>query len=119
MDFKEILSKLIEKTPGGLGAALVAKDGLIVESWTKEGFAVDEIAVHITQPLMKSENSVKNARIGIFEEMLLFTDKFSLILKNITDEYFLMTVIDRSCGIYGKGRYEADKTIKKLRPELV
>ncbi len=119
MDFKEVLSQLLEKTPGGLGAALVAKDGLIVEASTRGGFNIEEIAVHVTQPLMKSEDSIRNAEIGNFQEMLLFTDKFSLILKNITEEYFLMTVVDKKNGIYGKGRFESEKAIKTLMPELL
>lgn len=118
MDFKEILTQLIDKTPGGLGCALVAKDGLIVEMYSKNNFQLEEIAVHVTQPLTKSEDSVRNADIGTFEEMLLFTDKYTLILKDITAEYFLMLIIDKNEGIYGKGRFEADKILKSLKPEL-
>lgn len=119
MDFKEVLSKLIKNTPGGVGSALVAKDGLIVEIVCESSLNLEEIAVHITPPLIKSEDSSRHADLGKFTELLLFTDKYSLIMKNLTDEYFLILVIDQKDGIYGKGRYEADKIIQKLRSELL
>lgn len=118
MDFKEILVQLTQKAPGGKGAALVAKDGLIVEMHSTDDLQLEEIAVHITQPLMKSEETAVHTGIGKFNELLIFTENYCIIVTDITSEYFLMLVICQDSGIYGKGRYEAGKVAHSIRPEL-
>jgi len=118
MEFESLLNEIVEKTPGAQGAAIVAKDGLLVAKTAGEGIPFGDLAAHLSLPLLKSEDASRDLNIGVLREMVLFTEQYDIIVDNVSKGYFIMLIVDKN-GFYGKGRWEVRRVRSHFRDELI
>ncbi|MBE9503567.1 MAG: roadblock/LC7 domain-containing protein, partial [Proteobacteria bacterium] len=75
---------------------------------------IQTMAVEYTSVLSEIRKASEVLQAGKLEELTVCTESLTLILRVITDEYFIAVVLS-SNGNYGKGRY----LIRMAAPKLV
>ena len=104
--FKEILQRIVEETGGGIGAVLMGYDGISIDQY----FAADEeldlqmIVVEYSNVLKEIRKTADILSLGAMEEISIRTARFIIVIRVLTDDYFVALVINRD-GNFGKGRY--------------
>ncbi len=116
MDFNDIVTELVESVTGGIAAVIMATDGIALAEYVKPGQSLDiqTMAVEYTSVLSEIRKASEVLQAGKLEELTVCTESLTLILRVITDEYFIAVVLS-SNGNYGKGRY----LIRMAAPKLV
>jgi predicted regulator of Ras-like GTPase activity (Roadblock/LC7/MglB family) len=117
--FNEILQSIVEGTGGGIGAVLMGYDGIAVEEYFKpcEGVDLHLVAVEYANVLKEIKKTVKILNVGVMEEVSVKTEKFYVIIRTLTDGYFVVLTLGRT-GNFGKGRYLLMREASRLREAL-
>ncbi|AMV71825.1 GTPase [Desulfuromonas carbonis] len=117
--FAEILQEIVEGTAGGVGAVLMGYDGIAIEQYFKpcEGVDLQMMAVEYANVLKEIKRTVEILNTGDMEEVAIKTERFYVVIRALTDEYFTALTLQRD-GNFGKGRYlllrDAQKLIEAL-----
>jgi len=104
--FSEILQRIVEETSGGIGAVLMGYDGIAIEQF----FAPDQdidlqmVVVEYSNVLKEIRKTAEILSLGDMEEISIRTDRFMIVIRMLTEEYFSALIIN-SDGNFGKGRY--------------
>jgi len=123
MSFDTILRSILDECGGGLGIALMGSDGMPVEQVHAPGARAhlgEEIGVagaefgRILLEIRKAADSLGGA--GVQEAVLSFV-RFSVILRAIDDDLFLVLAISPD-GNLGKARYLIRRHLIAIREEL-
>lgn len=116
--FHEILQGIVNET-AGFSAVLMGYDGLPVHQVdrTCEGIDLNMVAVEYSGVLKEIKNTVALLNTGDLEEMAISTERFHVIIRALTDEYFITLTIARG-GNLGKGRYLLAREAHRLREAL-
>jgi predicted regulator of Ras-like GTPase activity (Roadblock/LC7/MglB family) len=118
MAFKAILKNILEESWGGLGAVIMGYDGIAIDEYTREGaLDVQLLAVEYASVLKEIKRTVGVLKTGELEEVSIVSDKYSVIVRGISDDFFLALVL-QSDGNFGKGRYLLKRDAARLREEL-
>ena len=117
--FSEILEGLVRDTKGGIAAFLMGYDGIAVDQHVKaaEGLDMQLLVVEYANVLKEIKSAIETLNTGLMEEVAIKTDRYFVILRSITDEYFVIFLISRD-GNYGKGRYLLMRDSNALRKGL-
>lgn len=118
--FDEILQSVVEGTAGGVGAVIMGYDGIAIAQHFKpcEGVDLHLIAVEYANILKEIRRAVEILNTGVMEEVSIKTGRFYVIIRTLTDEYFIALTLERS-GNFGKGRYLLLREAGQLREALV
>ncbi|PLY03593.1 MAG: GTPase [Desulfuromonas sp.] len=118
--FNEILQGIVQQTGGGIGAVLMGYDGIAIEQHLEpiEGFDFQLLAVEYANVLKEIKKTVEILDTGRMEEVSIKTERFFVIIRSLTDEYFLALTLDRT-GNFGKGRYLMMRDAPKLLEALM
>lgn len=118
--FNEILQKVVEETGGGVGAILMGYDGIPIDQYftSREEEDLQLLAVEYANVLKEIKKAVEVLNTGVMEEVAIRTDRFFVVVRTLTEEYFVILTIDRA-GNFGKGRYLLMREAPMLRAELV
>lgn len=115
MDFREILKELVKRSDGASAAVLMGFDGIAIEEYSKEDSDSDiqlsGIEYSTILKEMKRASDVLDG--GELAEVSVITAKGMVIVRCISDEYFLMLNMT-SDGNLGKARYMMKVTMPKL-----
>ena len=116
MDFNEVVTDLVESVTGGVAALIMANDGIAIAEYVKPGQSLDiqTMGVEYTSILNEIKKASEALQAGKLEELTVCSESLTLIVRVITDEYFVAVVLN-SKGNYGKGRY----LIRLAAPKLV
>jgi len=118
MTFREILCKLVDLTPGALGAAIVDGEGITVDEYIVDGLDLDLAGLGVEfQSVLSQAAKVAGSALGSLSEMMLRAGDRQLLLRRIDDEFFLIVALRRD-GILGKVRYLTDGLLPELRNSL-
>ena len=104
--FSEILQRIVEETGGGIGAVLMGYDGIAIDQF----FSPDEeldlhmVVVEYSNVLKEIRKTAEILSLGEMEEISIRTDRFIIVIRMLSDDYFVALVIARD-GNLGKGRY--------------
>ena len=104
--FSEILQRIVEETGGGIGAVLMGYDGIAIDQF----FSPDEeldlhmVVVEYSNVLKEIRKTAEILSLGEMEEISIRTDRFTIVIRMLNEEYFVALVIGRD-GNFGKGRY--------------
>ena len=117
--FAEILQRIVDETGGGIGAVLMGYDGIAVDQYfiEEEGLDLQLLAVEYANVLKEIERAVKTLNTGLMEEVAIRTDRFFVVLRSLTAEYFVLLILQRQ-GNYGKGRYLLTRETPRLLEAL-
>ncbi len=98
---------------------LMGTDGLPIEKVVKsESLNVDLLTAEFTTILRNTSQTSAEVDAGALEEFILITDRLIILLKAITQEYFLMMILTEG-GNIGRARFELKKAKYILEKEFV
>lgn len=117
--FSEILQRIVEDTSGALGAILMGYDGIAIDQYFKarEGLDLSLVAVEYSNVLKEIRRTAEILDTGAMEEVTVKTERLMVIIRTLTDEYFIALTLDRD-GNFGKGRYLLMREAPRLREAL-
>lgn len=106
MSFREILKNTVEQVDGAIGAVIMGYDGIAIDEFIllNESFDVQLLAVEYATLLKEIKQTVDVLKTGSMEEVSISTAEVSILLRVISEEFFLVLMMKRD-GNYGKGRY--------------
>ena len=104
--FVDRLKEISNRIDGAVALCLVARDGMQVESVSSETDLDLEVlsAELLTQVRAISQNH-QELSVGSVRHLSVVTDRMVLMVSSLTDDYFLLLVLDSS-GNAGKARFE-------------
>jgi predicted regulator of Ras-like GTPase activity (Roadblock/LC7/MglB family) len=118
MDFKELLSDLLERIDGSVAGFFCGIDGIGVENVVyAPGIEAAPTEVELTTVLKTVNDVAVNLKTGSVSGLVLETEKMNIIIEQFTRDYFLC-VLMRPDGNIGRGRIELKKLSKELRKEI-
>jgi predicted regulator of Ras-like GTPase activity (Roadblock/LC7/MglB family) len=98
---------------------LMGTDGLPIEKVVKgESLNVELLTAEFTTILRNTAQTAAEVDAGALEEFILLTDRLIVLLKAITQEYFLMMILTEGANI-GRARFELKKAKYVLEKEFV
>lgn len=117
--FSQILQGIVQQSGGGIGAVLMGYDGIAIDQYLEpvEGFDFQLLAVEYANVLKEIKKTVEILDTGRMEEVSIKTERFFVIIRSLTEEYFLALTLDRK-GNFGKGRYLMMRDAPKLKEAL-
>ncbi len=117
--FTEHLKKLVEDVDGGIGSLIMGLDGISVDSYLREDESADitTIGMEFSFILTQVRKAGEILEIGGLQEFTVKAEKLTLIVRMLTDEYFLALMI-ASDGNFGKGRFFMRLAAPRLIAEL-
>jgi predicted regulator of Ras-like GTPase activity (Roadblock/LC7/MglB family) len=113
--FAEILREIVDGTAGGVGAVLMGYDGIAIEQYFKpcDGVDLQMVAVEYSNVVKEIKRTVDILNTGAMEEVAIKTGRFYVIIRALTEEYFIALTLQRD-GNFGKGRYLLLRDAQKL-----
>jgi len=124
MSFRSILQAIVDGCGGGLGAALMGNDGIPIEQVSAAKGAAsmpgDDVGAagvefgRILEEIRKASDALGG---GALSETVVSLAHFSLILRHIDDDTFLVLALAPD-GNLGKARYLIRRHLLELREEL-
>jgi predicted regulator of Ras-like GTPase activity (Roadblock/LC7/MglB family) len=98
---------------------LMGTDGLPIEKVVKsESLNIELLIAEFTTILRNTAQTATEVNAGALEEFILLTDRVIVLLKAITQEYFLMMILKGNANI-GRARFELKKAKYVLEKEFV
>lgn len=118
-DFNEVVSEIVESVSGGRAAVIMARDGIPIADYAKSGETLDiqTVGIEYTNVLDEIKKASEVLQAGKFEELTVNSESLLLVIRLITDEYFIALAMTPE-GNYGKGRYLLRLTAPKLKGEF-
>jgi len=119
MIFEEIAQKIVEEVFGAVGLAIMGRDGIPLTIYLKEGAELDmeTLGVEYANLLAQLSQALEKFGSGNLEEISLLTDRFLVVIRNITPDYFICLILSPD-GNFGKARYLLRVNLPRLREEL-
>ena len=120
--FREHIQKLIDKLDGGIAGVLMGFDGIAVDSYAKSGFGdslpdIQTLAAEFAHLVSQARRTVQSLDAGALAEVTIRTDTVTLVIKVLTQEYFLACAM-LPTAIIGKARYLVKVAAPQLRQDL-
>ena len=117
--FRESLQKLVERVDGGVAGILMGFDGISVEAYTRpsEGTDIQTVGMELAHVIGQVRRAAELLEVGKLGEVTVRADKLVVIVRALTDEYFLAFAI-RPSGNFGKARYVLRVLAPKIQAEL-
>lgn len=117
--FNDILKTIVEGTGGGAGAVLMGYDGIAVDHYFRDGEGADlqMVAIEYAGILKEIKKAAEILDTGAVEEVTVKTPRFHLVLRALTDDYFVALALDPG-GNFGKGRFLLMREAHPLREAL-
>lgn len=118
--FVDILRRLTEETPGGLGAVLMGYDGIAIATHFVPGEELDlqMAAIEYANVLKEIRNAAEVLNNGDMEEVDIRTTRFCFVIRAVTEDYFVGLTVARD-GNFGKARFLLRRDVGTLREALL
>jgi predicted regulator of Ras-like GTPase activity (Roadblock/LC7/MglB family) len=120
--FRENIKQLVEKLDGGVAAVLMGFDGITVDSFARAGYDgalpdIQTLAMEFAHLIAQARRTLMSLDAGALEEFSLRAEALTLVVRVLTQEYFLACAVLPS-GNVGKARYLMRMTAPALRADL-
>ncbi len=116
--FAERLQRIQERLGDALAVSLVGRDGIPVESLSATEMDVEALAAELLTQVRAISGDHRELAIGPVRQFAVTTDRYSLLLGSLTDEYFLLLVLGQECSL-GRARYELRRASLDFEADLV
>ena len=118
MSFADIIKEVVQGTEGALGALVVGIDGIPVEEFSvNTDIDLQSMTVEYATLLKEIERGSQASQLGSTKEVTVIADKAMIMLRRLTEEYFLVLII-KPDGNFGKGRFLLRMSVPKLLKEF-
>lgn len=130
MPFIEILKDLVEGVYGGIGAAVMAPDGVVVEKYSRGAgpagagddsapYDVEAAGVEYGHILVEAKKAASVLNIGDLEELSVGNGRASVILRVASPEYGYYIALALKAGSNeGRARYLLKRAARKAAKEF-
>jgi len=120
MSFQGILKELIDVSGNGIASAIMGVDGLAVAKYVGKSveYDVETVGVEYGKVLDEIKNASGLLSLGQVEEVVVTTLGTDVILRIISDEYFIAFAVARGANV-GRARYFLRKAANQVRKELL
>jgi predicted regulator of Ras-like GTPase activity (Roadblock/LC7/MglB family) len=103
---------------GVIATAIADRDGIPVESFGGDRAQVEEVVAEFSGFMREVASANRELQLGTLEQVTVTGTERTVVLSTITDEYFLMTVVERG-GNPGKARFASRLAAFRLRREFL
>ena len=119
MIFDDVVKEAVEKVEGGLAALLMGLDGISLSNYVKAGanLEMEVIGVEYATLLGEIRKTNEIMETGKVKEICVSTDKFAIIVRSITPDYFIALALTPN-GNIGKGRFLLRVNAPRLQKEF-
>ncbi|MBE0595631.1 MAG: roadblock/LC7 domain-containing protein [Desulfuromonadales bacterium] len=118
MTFHAILSELVEKVPGALGAILADWEGEAVDqAGPLDTYELRVVGAHKGVILSNLRRVVSRLEGDCLREIVITTERSQTLVLPVTDDYFLVVFLERLAGL-GRAQLEARRCLAGLRAEI-
>ena len=119
--FRESIEKLLDRVDGAVSCVLMGFDGIAVDIATRPEAAstpdVQTLSMELAHLIAQTRRTMDSIEAGTMEEFTLRTDKLTLVVRVLTNEYFLACAILPRANL-GRARYLMRMTAPGLRADL-
>jgi predicted regulator of Ras-like GTPase activity (Roadblock/LC7/MglB family) len=119
--FRESIEKLLHKVEGGVACVLMGFDGITVDTCSTPAAAaapdIQTLSMEFAHFIAQARRTLESVEAGALEEFTLRTDRMTLLVRVLTDQYFLACAI-LPTGNLGRARYLMRLTAPGLRADL-
>lgn len=118
--FNQVLKRIVDETGGAVGAVLMGFDGIAIEQYflAEEVLDLQIVAIEYSNVLKEIRKTSEVLKLGQMEEVSIKTERFIIVIRAITGEYFVALTLHRD-GNFGKGRYLLTRETPALREALI
>ena len=111
MSFSDTLGDLAKRIEGAVAAIILGIDGIPIERH------IAEVQPGLTTLLRRGMHTANDTALGDLREMVIATERLTILLRPITPDYFLMLAVLPG-GNVGRARYELRKAQLVLEEEF-
>lgn len=119
--FRDIIEQMAQRVEGTLSVLIIGVDGIIIDRADTEkaipSLSLELVAAEYTSLLKTALRTADDVEIGKLHELTVFTEAYHFIIKMITDEYYMMFILEPG-GNFGRARYELKKAKIILEKEF-
>jgi predicted regulator of Ras-like GTPase activity (Roadblock/LC7/MglB family) len=113
--FKETLREIVEGTDGSVGGVVMDAEGFAVETYAREGAAIDvnSVGVEFGVALTSIRRAAESLETGEAQEMVVGTERLITVIRTLGSQYFLAVAFGPNANV-GKGRFLMRLSVAKL-----
>ena len=116
--FTERLEQVSQRIQGTLALSLVAKDGIPVESVSRDAsLDLDLLAAELMSQIRAVSQNHQELSVGRVRHFSVTTDRFILMVSALTEEYFLLLVLETGSNA-GRARFELRRSVILFEQDL-
>ena len=117
--FRDHIQKVVDAVEGGVAGILMGYDGIAVESYTRPPSPLDiqTVGMEFSHVISQVRKAVEMLEIGGLREITIRSDKLSVIVHVLTDEYFLACAVAPE-GNLARARYLVRLAVPRVQAEL-
>jgi predicted regulator of Ras-like GTPase activity (Roadblock/LC7/MglB family) len=118
--FRERIQTMVDRLDptGGAAGILMGFDGISVDSYVRPGtMDVQSVGMELAHIIGQLRRSTHGPRLGGLREVEVKTDKLAVLIRLVTDDYFLVFGVDPNSNL-GKARYLLRLLAPQIRAEL-
>ena len=116
--FVERLEQVADRIAGTVALALVARDGIPVESIRRgENVDLDLLAAELMSQVRAVSQNHRELAVGRVRQLSVTTDRLTLMVSSVTDDYYLMLVLDSDDHV-GRARFELRRAVLLFEKDL-
>jgi predicted regulator of Ras-like GTPase activity (Roadblock/LC7/MglB family) len=117
--FSEMLTSLVDRVDGAIGAAFVDSTGEAVQSHSLEGNTdlVDLMGAYQGIAFQTSRSIVSSLDAGAIDYFYTAYDRASFVIKALDQDYFLMLVLGPDANL-GQGIYNVRRSAETFNREI-
>ena len=113
---------LVERLDGGVAGMMMGFDGITLDMYAKGGYDgalpdIQTLAMEFAHIISQTRRTLQSLDAGALEEFTLRAEALTLVVRVLTQEYFLACAVLPS-GSVGKARYLMRVTAPALRADL-
>lgn len=116
--FLEHLTRISRRIEGTLALSLVARDGMLVESFSSDpDLDLEVLAAELVSQARSISNNHRELDVGEVQQLSVSTDRLTLMVSSVASDYYLLLVLGPE-GNYGKARFELRRARLLLERDL-
>lgn len=117
--FAEQIQKVVDNIDGGIGGLIMGLDGIAIDQYVAGGkdFDVNTVGMEFSYILTQVRKAGDILELGGVSEMVVKSEGVSLLIRMLTDEYFLAILLGPKSN-HGKTRFLMRLAQSNLRAEL-
>ena len=116
--FADRLESVSQKIEGTLALSLVAKDGIPVESVSRDpSLDLDLLAAELMSQIRAVSHNHQELSVGKVRHFSVTTDRFILMITALTEDYFLLLVLETGSNA-GRARFELRRSVMLFEEDL-